>query len=398
MPRPKTLFLATTLLFAAGTLYFLLREPEQKITYATAHVERGDILQTVSSTGTLQALNTVQVGSQVSGTIKEIRVDYNSVVTTGQVIARIDPTLFEAEVAGAEADLASAKASVTEALAQLSEANKNAKRQKRLFASDFISASEVDASETSLTTARSRLVSSRASVLQAEAALLKAKTNLGYTTIVSPVDGVVIGKDVSAGQTVAASLQTPTLFTIAEDLTRMQVEADVDEADIGYVTEGAAASFYVDAYPEKTFRGRVRQVRLQPLKTENVVTYTVIIEVGNPDLFLKPGMTANISIETARAENILKVPSLALRFAPEGSNRSSPFADAGTGKGAKGTALWILSAGGGETLLRVPVVTGISDGSYTEVSGNLEAGSQVVLSSSGQMRSAEQGTRRPRLF
>jgi HlyD family secretion protein len=178
----------------------------------------------------------------------------------------------------------------------------------------------------------------------------------------------------------------------------MQVEADVDEADIGYVTEGAAASFYVDAYPDKTFRGKVRQVRLQPLKTENVVTYTVIIEVANPDLFLKPGMTANIDIEVARAEGVLKVPSLALRFVPEDTVRNGLVADAGTERGSKGSALWVLTGDNGKSLRRVHVVTGIADGMYTEVAGDLEAGSQVVISSSGQTGPTGQRMRRPRLF
>lgn len=400
MRNKKTCFWLMAALVAAGTIYFLLREPEPDITYTTAPVQRGTIIQTVSATGTLQAVNTVQVGSQVSGTIEEILVDYNSPVSRGQVIARIDPTLFKAEVARAEADLASARASVAEARAQLNEATRNAERQKQLFASDFIAASEVDAAQTSLSTAQSRLASARASVLQSEAALLKAKTNLGYTTIVSPVDGVVIGKDVNAGQTVAASLQTPTLFSIAEDLTRMQVEADVDEADIGYVAEGTVASFYVDTYPEMTFHGKVRQVRLQPIKSENVVTYTVVIEVGNPDLLLKPGMTANVGIEAARAEGVLKAPSLALRFVPGDADRNGPDANAGTGgsRSSKGAALWALPDANGYSLQRFPVSTGITDGSFTEVSGDLQEGMHVIVSSSGQRMSSGQGTRRPRLF
>lgn len=392
MTKKKALFWGMTVLAAAGILYFLLREPQAQMSYSTARVQRGDIVQTVSATGTLQAVNTVEVGTQVSGTIEEIFVDYNSPVEKGQVIARIDPTLFSTEVSRAKADLASARASVSESRAQLNEARKNAERQKKLFASDFIAESEVDSVLTALSTAEARLASSRASVLQAEAAFLKAQTNLGYTTIVSPVDGVVIGKDISAGQTVAASLQTPTLFSIAEDLTLMQVEADIDEADIGFVAEGAKASFYVDTYPEKSFQGKVRQVRLQPVKTENVVTYTVVVDVANPDLLLKPGMTANISVEVAFAEKVLKVPSMALRFVPPGYAAGDSRQHPGTG-----AAVWIIEEKDAKDLRRVPVATGITDGSHTEVAGDLDEGMEVVLSSFEPSGSGS-GTNRPRMF
>jgi len=388
------LFWGIALIAIISGLYLLLREPSQEVVYSTVLVERGDIIQTVSATGTLQAVNTVEVGTQVSGTIEEIFVDYNSPVKKGQVIAKIDSTLFRTEVLKAEADLASAKASVEEAQAELVEAVKNANRQKTLYASDFVAESEVDAALTALSTAQARLTSSKASVLQAEAALEKARTNLGYTTIVSPVDGVVIAKDVSAGQTVAASLQTPTLFTIAEDLSLMQVEADVDEADIGYVKEGAHVSFYVDAYPEETFTGKVRQVRLQPVKTENVVTYTVVIDVSNPQLLLKPGMTANVSIQAATAWNVLKVPSMALRFVPESDTAKWNQADALNN--TRGAAGWVLSGQDGKTPQRIPVRTGISDGSFTEVEGGLEEGMRVIVSSSHGATS--RSNRRPRPF
>jgi len=388
------LFWGIALIAIISGLYLLLREPSQEVVYSTVLVERGDIIQTVSATGTLQAVNTVEVGTQVSGTIEEIFVDYNSPVKKGQVIAKIDSTLFRTEVLKAEADLASAKASVEEAQAELVEAVKNANRQKTLYASDFVAESEVDAALTALSTAQARLTSSKASVLQAEAALEKARTNMRYTTIASPVDGVVIAKDVSAGQTVAASLQTPTLFTIAEDLSLMQVEADVDEADIGYVKEGAHVSFYVDAYPEETFTGKVRQVRLQPVKTENVVTYTVVIDVSNPQLLLKPGMTANVSIQAATAWNVLKVPSMALRFVPESDTAKWNQADALNN--TRGAAVWVLSGQDGKTPQRIPVRTGISDGSFTEVEGGREEGMRVIVSSSHGATS--RSNRRPRPF
>lgn len=393
--KRNLLFWGIALIAIISGLYLLLREPSPEIVYSTVPVERGNIIQTVSATGTLQAVNTVEVGTQVSGTIEEIFVDYNSPVKKGQVIAKIDSTLFYTEVKKAEADLASARASVEEAQAELVEAAKNANRQKTLYASDFVAESEVDAALTALGTAQARLASSKASVLQAEAALEKARTNLGYTTIVSPVDGVVIAKDVSAGQTVAASLQTPTLFTIAEDLSLMQVEADVDEADIGYVKEGAHVSFYVDAYPEETFTGKVRQVRLQPVKTENVVTYTVVIDVSNPQLLLKPGMTANVSIQAATALSVLKVPSMALRFVPESDTAKWNQADALNNTG--GAAVWVLSGQDGKTPQRIPVRTGISDGSFTEVEGELEEGMRVIVSSSSP-GSTSRSNRRPGPF
>jgi HlyD family secretion protein len=393
--KRNLLFWGIALIAIISGLYLLLREPSQETVYSTVPVERGNIIQTVSATGTLQAVNTVEVGTQVSGTIEEIFVDYNSPVKKGQVIAKIDSTLFHTEVKKAEADLASARASVEEAQAELVEAAKNANRQKTLYASDFVAESEVDAALTTLSTAQARLASSKASVLQAEAALEKARTNLGYTTIVSPVDGVVIAKDVSAGQTVAASLQTPTLFTIAEDLSLMQVEADVDEADIGYVKEGAHVSFYVDAYPEETFTGKVRQVRLQPVKTENVVTYTVVIDVSNPQLLLKPGMTANVSIQAATALSVLKVPSMALRFVPESDNAKWNQADALNN--TRGAAVWVLSGQDGKTPQRIPVRTGISDGSFTEVEGELEEGMRVIVSSSSP-GSTSRSNRRPGPF
>ena len=393
--KRNLLFWGIALIAIISGLYLLLREPSQETVYSTVPVERGNIIQTVSATGTLQAVNTVEVGTQVSGTIEEIFVDYNSPVKKGQVIAKIDSTLFRTEVLKAEADLASAKASVEEAQAELVEAVKNANRQKTLYASDFVAESEVDAALTALSTAQARLTSSKASVLQAEAALEKARTNMRYTTIASPVDGVVIAKDVSAGQTVAASLQTPTLFTIAEDLSLMQVEADVDEADIGYVKEGAHVSFYVDAYPEETFTGKVRQVRLQPVKTENVVTYTVVIDVSNPQLLLKPGMTANVSIQAATALSVLKVPSMALRFVPESDNAKWNQADALNN--TRGAAVWVLSGQDGKTPQRIPVRTGISDGSFTEVEGELEEGMRVIVSSSSP-GSTSRSNRRPGPF
>lgn len=375
----KILILITLVALVAGS-YLLFRKPESEVTFTTASVTRGDILQTVSATGTIQAVNTVDVGTQVSGTINSIRVDYNSFVKKGQVIATIDPTLFKAEVNKAKADLASAKAGVAESQADLNEANRDYKRKKTLFDKDFIAESELDTALTAVETSRARLQSARASVQQAQAGLDKAQANLNYTTIAAPLDGVVVGKDVSEGQTVAASYSTPTLFTIAEDLTQMQVEADVDEADIGYVKDGMKVTFSVDTYPEDTFLGYVYQIRLQPETVENVVTYTVVIRVDNPEMKLKPGMTANVNVEVASARDILKVPTAAFRFTPPTSEEK------GKGNGRKrysGPVVWVLQKDDEHPMKAVPVTIGLTDGSFTEVSGDLQEEQEIITGATG---------------
>ena len=362
----KLLLLLLIVGAAGGGLYYASRKPEPERSFITAVITRGDITQTVSATGSLQAVNTVEVGTQVSGTIRELFADYNSVVTKGQVIAVIDSTLFEAERDRAKADLDASRAAVAEARANVDDALRTYRRKVTLYERDFIAASEVDDAQRSVATTRARLASAQAAVAQAEATLRRAEANLGYTRIVAPVNGVVVGKNISAGQTVAASYQTPTLFTIAEDLTQMQVEAAVDEADIGYLGEGMKASFSVDAYPEELFKGYVHQIRLEPSSSEHVVTYTTIIRVGNPERKLKPGMTANVEIETATASDVLKVPAAALRFVPP-----EP-AEEGKEKAAKTPQLWT------KELRPIAVETGLSDGSHTEISGDVEEGMEVV--------------------
>lgn len=388
------------LLLFGGTgwgLYRYFNRPEAAPELLTTTVTRGDIVQTVSATGKIQAVNTVEVGTQVSGTIRELYADYNSTVTEGQIIATIDSTLFEAERDRALADLAAARASVAEAQANVDDAERTLKRRRSLFEKDFIAAADVDDAERAVATTEARLVSARASVAQAEAALRRAEANLGYTRIVSPVNGVVVGKNISAGQTVAASYQTPTLFTIAEDLTQMQVEADVDEADIGYLKEGLKVSFTVDAYPDDLFRGYVHQIRLEPSSSENVVTYRTVIRVDNPEMKLKPGMTANVEIEVATARNVLKVAAAALRFVPP--DPETPPAGGGQGQGRKQngsatngqappTRLWTTD------LTPIPVTTGLSDGSYVEISGDVDEGLEVVTA---VLSSGSGGSRSPRM-
>ena len=271
---------------------------KESMIYETAQIERRDISSYVTAIGTVSAVTTVEVGTQVSGTIKEIYVDYNSTVKKGQMIALIDPTTFEAQVEQAKANLMHAKAALQKAKATLEDAQRNLNRQKLLWDRDLIARSELDAAQTNYDLALAGVSEAEANVYQAQAALKKAETDLGYTRIYSPVDGIVVSRDVDAGQTVAASFQTPTLFTIAQDLTKMQIETNVDEADIGEVKEGLSVTFTVDAYPEAVFSGTIKQVRIASSVVENVVTYPVIIDVANPDLMLKPGMTANVTIIT----------------------------------------------------------------------------------------------------
>lgn len=313
----KRLFLL--LIIAAlgfGAYYFFFREEPVIYGLTTSEITRGEIVSTVTATGELNAISVVAIGTQVSGTVQEIYVDFNSPVKAGQLIALIDPSVLKLTLSESEASLAVYQATVQSAQASLNDAERKYIRNKELFERKLIARSEVDTSETDVIMKRASLREAQSRVVQGRAAVERARTNLNYTKITSPVNGVVIDRQVDAGQTVAASYQTPTLFKIAEDLTKMQIETNVDEADIGAIAEGQKVTFRVDAFPDENFDGKVVQVRIAPTTSNNVVTYTVIIHVDNPELKLKPGMTANVSIETARAENVLRVPVAALRFTP----------------------------------------------------------------------------------
>lgn len=304
----------------AGICYgaYMLFFHEEPVTYGltTAKIDRGDILSTVTATGELNAINVIEVGTQVSGKIQEIYVDFNSQVTAGQLIALIDPSVLQLNLRESEASLAVYQAGVASAQASLADSQRQLARNKELFARKLIARSTVDTSETEVAMKRAALQEAKSRVIQGKAAVERARTNLNYTRITSPVNGVVIDRKVDAGQTVASGYQTPTLFKVARDLTRMQIETKVDEADIGTVKEGQDVTFRVDAFPDEVFRGKVVQVRIAPTTSDNVVTYTVIIHVDNSELKLKPGMTANVSIETAKATNVLRIPVAALRFTP----------------------------------------------------------------------------------
>lgn len=361
--------------------------------YKTEKVDRGNITMTVTATGTLSAVTTVQVGSQVSGVISRLYADFNSHVTKGQLLAELDPTPFQAQVEQRQADLTKAK--VTTANARITY-----DRQRRLAAAGLAAQADLDA-------ARAQYEEAQAGVQQAEAALSQSTTNLRYTKIVSPIDGVVIDRAYDVGQTVAASFQAPTLFQIAQDLRKMQVQADVDQSDIGRIQVGQPARFTVDSFPDREFRGRISQIRLNATVAQNVVTYPVIIEVDNPDETLKPKTTANVTIEVATVANVLRIPNAALRFKPENVKTNAPataststtsteraasemgqrrrgmggaggaFARSG-GKGKGGQNIYLLEA---ENKIKpVWIRPGITDGHFTEiVSGEVNPGDNVIV-------------------
>ena len=362
---------------------------ESRPDYLTRPVERGVLEQQVSATGTVNPVESVEVGTYVSGPVQEIFVDYNSPVRRGQTVARIDPRTFAVKVRQREADVRTARARVEKDQADATFTQAVLKRTRELFERDLIAAQDVEAAERDYAQARAQLELDRAKLAQQRAALEEARVNLGYTDIVSPVDGVVVSRNVNVGQTVAASFQTPVLFLIAQDLTKMQVNAAVSEADIGMVQEGQPAVFTVDAYADREFRGRVSQVRNAPQTLQNVVTYDVVITVENADLALKPGMTANVSIVSARREDVLKVPLLALRFQPP--DEALPSA---TGPGDADEAearLWLAR---GQTALEpVRIRIGIADEVDVEVAavlgGGLQAGDRVAV---GVRRDAADGS------
>ena len=315
----KKIFIAViVLIVAAVALKFTLfkKENGEELGYKKEVLQVGSIQALVDTTGTLNAVRMVDVGAQVSGKLLEIHVDFNSVVKTGQIIAKIDPEMFITRVNQAEANLRSGIARVEKAKLTLENLRKNYERAKNLFEKELISYEEMDTAETNYLGSKSDLLQQEASLEQTKSALETSKVDLNYTIIKSPIDGVVINRNVNEGQTVASSLQAPVLFQIANDLTKMQVECSVDEADIGSVKEGQNVSFTVDAYPKDSFRGKVKQVRYSPEVVSNVVTYTTIVEVDNPDMKLRPGMTATVSIVTGEARNKLLIPNTALRFNP----------------------------------------------------------------------------------
>ena len=385
------------------------------VKYETVQVDKGRIVARVTATGTLSALVTVQVGSQVSGRIAELFADFNSPVKKGQIIAKIDPALFKAAVEQARANYAAAKGNLEKAQAQAVEAERQFERAKALAERQLIATADRDTAESTAAAARAQVSASQGAVAQASAALHQAEVNLAYSTIKSPIDGVVISRSVDVGQTVAASLQAPTLFTIAEDLRKMQVDTSVAEADVGKLRPDMTATFVVDAYPQERFRGKVRQIRNAPQTVQNVVTYDAVIDVENPEQKLKPGMTANVTFIYAEKSDVLRVPNAALRFRPPPeltkkleAASGAPSAEPSTAGSVERTAsserprpgrgggggrmgprdepdqrtVWVLPTLGEPRPVRIR--TGISDGTLTEVvEGDLHAGDALITEMSG---------------
>jgi HlyD family secretion protein len=383
---------------AIGGYVFFNGERKVPVRYRAGIVERGSVISLVTATGTINPVVSVQVGTQVSGMIKSLHADFNSVVKAGDVVAVIDPEPFRARRDQAASNLEMARANVARARTEQAQRRRELERAKSLIAQQFVSQNDVDVAITNAQGADAQVNVAMAQVKQAEAALNAAELDLKYTTIRSPVNGIVVARNVEVGQTVAASFATPNLFLIALDLTQMQVDTNVSESDIGGITEGKEATFTVDAYPGIPFSGTIRQVRLAPISIQNVVTYNVVVGVENKDLRLKPGMTANVSIVVAQRDQVLKVPNAALRFVPPRTDTAGRNAFDGTsavGKPVRGEGgVQVAHAGGAAAvaprtvwkpvdngeLVPVVVETGISDGVTTEiVSDGLAEGDQVIV-------------------
>jgi HlyD family secretion protein len=366
-----------------GGYVFFNGERKTPVRYRTAEVERGSVISVVSATGTINPVVSVQVGTQVSGMVKSLHADFNTRVKAGDTVAVIDPEPFKARREQAASNLEMARSSVARAKAEVAQRKRERDRVQSLVEQQFVSQNDVDVALTNYESAEAQLRVVEAQVRQAEATLHVADLELKHTVIRSPVDGIVVARNVEVGQTVAASFATPNLFLIALDLTKMQVDTNVSESDIGGMTEGKDAIFTVDAYPGVQFSGTIRQVRLAPINVQNVVTYNVVVAVDNRELRLKPGMTANVSIVVTRRDQVLKIPNAALRFVPPQSDRAEshgregtgerPEAQATRGRSIPGSAesggmpkkIWKLGESGEPESLVIQ--TGISDGLWTEV-------------------------------
>jgi HlyD family secretion protein len=378
---------------AIGGYVFFNGERIAPVRYRTAAVERGPVISLVTAMGTINPVVSVQVGTQVSGMIKSLHADFNSVVKAGDIVAVIDPEPLRARRDQAASNLEMSKANTARARTDLAQRKRELDRVKSLVAQQFVSQNDVDVAVTNSQAAEAQMNVAAAQVKQAEAALNAVELELKYTVIRSPVNGIVVARNVEVGQTIAASFATPNLFLIALDLTKMQVDTNVSESDIGGIAEGKEATFTVDAYPGYQFSGTIRQVRLAPINVQNVVTYNVVVNVDNQDLRLKPGMTANVSIVVAQRDAVLKVPNAALRFTPPTSGQvdrtklggkpakekgAEPSAGAGRGTVAPSRTVW--KQGPSEELEPIHIQTGISDGLVTEIlSQELAEGALVVV-------------------
>lgn len=368
------------LLFIAG----IFKNKKEAKHYVTEPLEKRTITQIVEASGTINPVQTVSIGSQVSGQISAIYVDYNSEVKKGQLLAEIDTSLFEAQVNQAKATIDNARANLAKIQATTANDKLTLTRYRNLYKKGFIAKSELDLAESTYSADLAQIRSAQAQINQALASYSTAASNLRYTKITSPVDGVVVSRAVDVGQTVAASFQTPELFSVAQDLTQMQIEASVSEADIGKVKKDQNVEYTLDGYPDETFKGKVTQVRISPTTVSNVVTYSVIIDVENDELKLIPGMTANVSIITSKKENILCAKNAALKFTPNTD---------GTGEKFNKQGIWLLADGKPE---RVEIETGVNDDTYTEIiSSRLKDGDMVILSVEEKGKKNQTGRKGP---
>lgn len=372
--------------FVSGFAFYFNKHRDSG--YITVPAKVDTIVEAVEASGTVNPVNTVDIGSQVSGMIKDIYVDYNSKVTKGQLLAQIDPSLFQAQVDKARGDLEAARSNKAKIQAMLVYDKKNYERYKRLYEKNYVAKSDLDLAEATYKSDLAQIAAAQGTINQAQATLNNNLTNLKYTKIVSPVDGIVVSKDVEEGQTVAASFQTPTLFQVAQDLTQMQIEVNVSEADIGKIKKGQDVEYTLDGYADSVFHGKVTEVRIAPTTVSNVVTYTVIVDVDNKDQKMIPGMTANASIITNKSENVICVPTDALKFTPK---------EITGGKKYKEQGLWILR---NNKPIRISITTGAKDSDRTEIiSKELKENDRVIISKKGDKDKTAQGKRPPmRMF
>jgi HlyD family secretion protein len=415
MKFKKTIITVVLLLAAggAGYAYWRMGNGPKEPPYLTTPVAKANIRQVVSSTGTLQAVTTVLVGSQVSGTIAKLNADFNSKVKKGDIVAELDQARFAARVEETRANVSAAQANLAKSKVSLEDAERTLKRTKELKQRELVSQSELDAAQTAYDSARSQVSVTQAQVGQAQASMNQAQIDLGYTVIRSPVDGIVISRNIDVGQTVAASLSAPTLFTIANDLTKMEVHTNVDEADVGNISDGQDVSFTVDAHAQRRFRGKVNQVRNAPINVQGVVTYNSVVRINNKELLLKPGMTANVQFLVAQKEDALAIPNVALRFRPPeekneaqellrqeqgrvGGRITARRTSRGGGSGVVGgegrrvrqVKVYVLKDGQAQA---VDVQVGITDGSKTEIIAGLNENDPVIIGMSTAATAPAQG-------
>lgn len=365
MKKTIILILIILLVITGGFIGF---KKKNTVTYMEKPLEKQTIIESVEASGVINPITSVNIGAQVSGMISALYADFNSEVKKGQLLAEIDTSLFEAQVDQARANLKNAQASYAQAKSVADNDKKTYDRYKNLYNRNFVAKSELDLAESTYFANNAKVQAALAQISQREAELQTALTNLKYTKIISPVDGVVISREVDEGQTVISNMQTQTLFVVAQDLSKMQIETNVSEADIGHVKEGQEVEYTLDGYPDLTLKGKVKQVRISPTTVSNVVTYSVIIEVDNEDNKLKPGMSANVSIITSKNEDVLCAPNMALKFTPNTDVNAPKFEKQG---------IWVLKKGKPE---RVEIQTGLRNETYTQIiTDQLNEGDKVIV-------------------